>query len=217
MDRPMPSRKFLLSDAIVIVAATAVAMAMVRPFVGSQVDAAWKPFATFPSPSYTRWLNAGWAAILVASPFAMMWSLAVLGLTLRPPRARRGQLARRPGLVAGMSVAVVIAFRLVGWATMRLRLVGKSMISMHYPESMNGESIGSRMVWDPGFFPFGAIHALNSIAMIGVAVAASWMLLAMSGRWRADPSWSDRAGRALGVYWIATLPLTGWWDFHTWY
>jgi hypothetical protein len=36
----------------------------------------------------------------------------------------------------------------------------------------------------------------------GLAVAAAWMALLLTGRWRAEPSWIDRAGRILGVLWI---------------
>jgi hypothetical protein len=51
------------------------------------------------------------------------------------------------------------------------------------------------------------------MAMIGAAIASSWMLLLVSGRWCPERGWIDRAGRWLGWFWIATLPLTSWWDF----
>jgi hypothetical protein len=41
------------------------------------------------------------------------------------------------------------------------------------------------------------------------AVVASWVALALARRWRPEPSWVDRAGRALGAYWIA-LSLYRW-------
>jgi hypothetical protein len=37
---------------------------------------------------------------------------------------------------------------------------------------------------------------------IGLAVAASWLVLGVSGRWRAEPSWVDRLGLVLGACWI---------------
>jgi hypothetical protein len=40
-------------------------------------------------------------------------------------------------------------------------------------------------------------------------------LLLVSGQWRPERSWVDCAGRLLAGYWIAILPLTSWWDFHT--
>ena len=39
------------------------------------------------------------------------------------------------------------------------------------------------------------------------AVAAAWLTLALTGRWRPRPDWLDRAGRALGTFWIAIVPL----------
>ena len=39
------------------------------------------------------------------------------------------------------------------------------------------------------------------------AVAVAWLTLALSGRWRPRPDWLDRAGRALGIFWLAIVPL----------
>jgi len=66
----------------------------------------------------------------------------------------------------------------------------------------------------PGWLAFDMDHFVNTMAMIGVAVASSWVLLLVSRQWRPERSWIDRAGRALGWFWIAILPLTCWWDFH---
>ncbi|MEO6808264.1 MAG: hypothetical protein ABI353_04045 [Isosphaeraceae bacterium] len=41
---------------------------------------------------------------------------------------------------------------------------------------------------------------------VGYAVAASWLTLVLNRRWRPVPDLLDRAGRVLGVYWIATVP-----------
>ena len=39
-----------------------------------------------------------------------------------------------------------------------------------------------------------------------LSVAAAWVSLALSGRWRSEPSWIDRTGRVLGVYFLASIP-----------
>jgi hypothetical protein len=39
------------------------------------------------------------------------------------------------------------------------------------------------------------------------AVASSWVILFVGGRWRADSAWSDRLGRLLAVSWLMPLPL----------
>ena len=67
---------------------------------------------------------------------------------------------------------------------------------------------------NPGWLLFDTDHFLNTMGMIGTAIAASWILLLVSGQWRPERSWIDRAGRVLGWFWIAALPLTSWWDFH---
>jgi hypothetical protein len=39
---------------------------------------------------------------------------------------------------------------------------------------------------------------------VGLAVLASWMTLVLGRRWRPDPGWVDRLGRAVGVFWVVT-------------
>lgn len=38
--------------------------------------------------------------------------------------------------------------------------------------------------------------------LVGLSISASWMTLLLGRRWRAEASWIDRLGRALGVLWI---------------
>ncbi len=211
-------RRFLLSDAVVLVAATAAGLAAVRPYYAGLVDYAGPPYSIMPSTCLLEWCMTGWVCLLVAAPMAIFWTLAILGLRLRRPRERWRRLLRQPGLVACLAPLFVVLARLPGYATMRLRIVLlNTNINIRSPFFVIGERWSERVPWSTDPVVFGFDQALNTLAMIGVAVAASWLLLAASGRWRAEPSWIDRAGRALGVYWIATLPLTGWWDFHAWY
>ncbi len=44
-------------------------------------------------------------------------------------------------------------------------------------------------------------------AEVGFAVAASWLVLIVGRRWRPEPSWIDRCGRAVGAYWIMLVPI----------
>jgi hypothetical protein len=46
-----------------------------------------------------------------------------------------------------------------------------------------------------------------SILPVGVAVAAAWVNLAVSGLWRPENQWIDRLGRVAGVCWIAVTFL----------
>ncbi len=36
----------------------------------------------------------------------------------------------------------------------------------------------------------------------GLTILVSWLSLFASGKWRADRSWDDRLGRAMGICWI---------------
>ena len=42
-------------------------------------------------------------------------------------------------------------------------------------------------------------------AVVGASVVVAWLALAISRRWRAEASWIDRAGRVVGVLWLATV------------
>jgi hypothetical protein len=53
-----------------------------------------------------------------------------------------------------------------------------------------------------------AIHWLDLQIMagsqrIGAAVFWCWMTMALSGRWRLEPTWLDRLCRVLGFAWLA--------------
>ena len=41
------------------------------------------------------------------------------------------------------------------------------------------------------------------LSFAGFAVACVWIVLWLSGVWRAEPSWIDRTGRVLGIYWVS--------------
>jgi hypothetical protein len=212
---PTP-RKFLLSDAIVLVAATAVGLDLVKPFSAAMTPVRWTPPFPFGS-RFLGWIEGVWVGLVLASHFAVAWTLAILGLRLRRPRAPWRRLVRQPGLVAGLMVASVLVLRLLGFATMCVRVLGQS--NLRNVTSLGGGGIGRAgggafMGLPEGYLWFDFDHFLNTMAMIGVAVGSGWVLLLVSGRWRAEPSWIDRAGRVLGWFWIAIFPLTGWWDFH---
>jgi hypothetical protein len=42
-------------------------------------------------------------------------------------------------------------------------------------------------------------------------VMFAWLALALSRKWNSEPSWIDRAGRLMGIFWLMTIPvyLTG--------
>ena len=205
-------RRFLLSDAIVLVLATAVGLAVVRPYYATMTLLDWAPPIPQAAP-FNGWIKGLWGCLVLAAPLVMAWTLAILALRLRRPRDRWIRLVRQPGLVAGLMAASVLAWRLLGFATMYPRVIGRPRLNILTVRSgaLSGIWGGG---WPPDHLLFETDHFLDTMAIIGVAVASSWILLLASGRWRPERSWIDRAGRVLGWFWIAALPLTSWWDFH---
>ena len=204
-------RTFHVSDAIVLVAATAIGLAVFKPYFATMTPLSWTPPVTF-APRFTGWISGLWVCLVLASPFTTVWTLAILGLRLRQPRPRWNRLVRQPGLVAGLMAAFVLTARLAGFATMCVRVIGEPNLAVWNVQNTGGG--GCRMGWPRGYLLFDTDHFLNTLAMIGLSVASSWVVLLVSGRWRSERSWIDRSGRALGWFWIAILPLTCWWDFH---
>jgi hypothetical protein len=37
---------------------------------------------------------------------------------------------------------------------------------------------------------------------VGLSVVVSWMTLLVGRQWRAERSWIDRLGRAIGIWWV---------------
>jgi hypothetical protein len=104
-----------------------------------------------------------------------MLGLLIVRLLPRRPPLRR--LSRQPGTVACAAAALAMVAG------------GGIVLSMVY---FRGVRISSA---DAYSWPFVE-------ARIMPAVAAAWVALAWGGRWRPEPSWIDRAGRAFGSYWI---------------
>ena len=46
------------------------------------------------------------------------------------------------------------------------------------------------------------MSAIWLATIVGVAVSVAWFTLLAWGRWCAEPTWTDRVGRAFGFYWI---------------
>jgi hypothetical protein len=63
---------------------------------------------------------------------------------------------------------------------------------------------------DVTFLQLFSIPPLLQAVLPGGTVLASWAVLLVSGRWQPEASWVDRAGRAVGGFWIATIPLVSW-------
>jgi hypothetical protein len=182
-----PRRRFTILDALALVAATAVGLAWAR---AKWVELNRLPIAWSPPEAY------GWLLVRViwVEPIALTVSLALLGLRLRRPRPDRRRLLRQPGFNA-----------MLGLAAGTLVVAAGAGISIPLRVWLDRAGDGWSQLWDETSFEFLALVS----ASLAVGVAAAWASLALSGRWRAEPSWIDRAGRALGLYWLLAGTIAG--------
>lgn len=119
-------------------------------------------------------------ALLAAVPHLVAWTFALLLIRLRAPRPGFRRLVRQPGFVACGAAAFV---SLLCGGSGLLFLVGGSRVSM--------------TLWS----------FIDYTPELCFVVVGAWLALAANGRWRAEPGWIDRMGRAIGVLWIASNVL----------
>jgi hypothetical protein len=119
--------------------------------------------------------GARWGvALILPVPCVFLWTLGLIVLRMRLPRPSRRRVLRQPGFVANLGVLI-------------------------------GSVVGALPFAVPSWswHRFSAIGlATMSAEVIGASVASALAILALSGRWKSERSWLDRAGRALAIYWI---------------
>jgi len=125
----------------------------------------------------------------------MAWSLALaeVSLVLLIPsllrRADRGRLRRGvPGLLVHAAVATVMAVRLAGWAA-------QAAIEALF----RGRPSFYQTRWTVEVLDYLRDDLRRDVV---VAVLATWLTLAVVGRWNPERAWDDRLGRLLAVVWV---------------
>jgi hypothetical protein len=131
-----------------------------------------------PERGLRRWLNA-------TVPLFVWWSLAILAVGLFERKGRR--IWRRPGIVPGVAVLLFTARNVVESAVLNLRWRGTTPLQFWW-------LLGLAMPR-----PTSLVSISHSA---GMAVASTWLALWVGGWWHPAPTWTDRAGFALGWYWI---------------
>jgi hypothetical protein len=129
--------------------------------------------------SLSRFRRWSWAT----PPLFVSWNLALLALHVRTGSRRRSM--HNPGLATGLVVALFSVRDLIEPVVYQVRTNG-------------------RVVW------FSALPTwLAGVAdTAGLAIVATWLTLWLGCWWRPEPNWLDRAGRALGWYWIAMSAIS---------
>jgi hypothetical protein len=192
--RENPPRRFKLGDAMVMVAAVTPGLVLIR--IGARLGL----FEVEKGPPLARqlveFLNVGGGCLLAG----LVPAVLVLGLYWAHPPWR--EAAQGLGLVACF-VAVAAAILPLIW------FAGRVLTE-------------SRLPYPSYSVPFGnAFERWMSTA--GQMVLGVWIALALQGRWRPKPTWTDRAGCVLGacfvliylygeIYFAVIMPISQWWS-----
>jgi hypothetical protein len=197
--RTEPSRKFTLFDGMVFVAATAVAFASYPrspleyfPAFLEQIREAWSRNPSLHGSLFSFLVTLEYIFWLPQMVLAF-WTLALVGLRLLPPRPRLRRLARQPGTIASCVASSVLLIVEISLALILLATLRTNSPQQH--------------IW---FYVMSGDGFRVMTAKVGFAVAAAWLTLALSGRWRAEPDWVDRMGRFMGAFWIGLIPFYNW-------
>ena len=171
MTRRRRCRRISILDVMILVAGSAVGLALARTLGGDPAT----------------------ITILLSRPgsfFLLAQTFAYLPIRLRRPRPTLRRLIGQPGLAACLAVAIVAAIDAASWGIFWSKLNpedARAMVARYWRLSHE--------------------HP-------GPAVAATWLGLVLSRRWRPEPGWIDRVGRLIGALWLLTLLLD--WDYARW-
>jgi hypothetical protein len=201
-------RRITLFDLLVLTAATAVGLSSLQLGWPRKPVGAWiftwpvlrRSVSGYPSKT---WLIPIAERVAPFLPCLAAWTAAFLVVRLLGCRPRWRRLVLQPGFVAGVAALAVLAIE-------SLLLIGSAKLD-------------GRFGWSSpaGVSQFVANGIILLAHHAGWAVAVSWFTLVLIGRWRPEPSWVDRCGRALGCVWVVIGPMasllidhTTWWgDF----
>ena len=206
------SRPFGLSDALLLIAATALGLAVTRSLSGflaidrsesinyrrngptpighrTTLSRAYVEIGP-PPTSYVAhvrfWIER---AVFWTCPCLLAWTLAVLARAVLSPRRPRFKLLRQPGIMAG--VACLTAFCVAA-------LESPAMLVTWWPRTAP-----PTFHWEDWWL----FTWFNLPRTAGYSVALTWLVLILSGCWAANREWLDRLGRFLGLCWIGLALL----------
>jgi hypothetical protein len=180
--RPGTTRRFQISDALILIASTGLGLGGCRLWL-----------------SLVRGISFARGTVSVCSILLFGWTTALLLLRVASNRPRRRRLWCEPGFLA--CITVVFAY---GWNTARF---GRRWVAaiMTLSPAQDYWVIFSQAAMNSTvniLSPYNA-HRVD----VGGAVLLIWLVTWASGRCRPVPNWIDRAGRALGGAWVALTLL----------
>jgi hypothetical protein len=176
-----PQRKFRPYDALILIATLAIGMGLTGFYLPEMFD---NSKADLGGP--TQWLLASFALVLACLPIPAALGVGIGVSRLLTPHPSRRRLACQPGFVACLANSfgvVVIAASLLVISVYKV----DEVLRFQLPRAM--------------------LAKIHLPMIIGPGVICGWALLVIGKRWCPEPSWVDRAGRALGVFWISWFVL----------
>jgi hypothetical protein len=165
-----PLRRLTLADLAIVIAGTAGALLLLRMAQQAQVSS---PVLFATTPIHRAYYST--------APFLLCGAVSLIIARLLRPRPSLRRVFWQPGTIA---CTVFLFWYAVYWAIL---VVTKWRLLKLGPQTTLN------------FTPFDIRLTLSMSLLGGFLLATSWATLAVSGRWRPEPSWIDRSGRVLGV------------------
>jgi hypothetical protein len=195
------NRRFQMTDAIFLVAATACGLAGCR-FVMWSTRSGWDDILL--AAKGERLLEASrimaLALIPIESIMLLSWTMAILLLRLRTARPRRQALFCQPGFLACVAAVFVFACKGAEAVLDHAADIWKAGPDMFH-QSRNVPSFDYILSYILlCLFNFSSRLQVD----ISEAIVLIWLVVWAGGRCRPEPSWIDRSGRALGAIWVCT-------------
>jgi hypothetical protein len=184
-----PLRRLTLLDVMILIAATAIGARSLHVIWNLlNVSHLASPLDTWPILGV---LVRAPHAIGAAVPLVAAWTVALPVLWIRHPRPPFHRLVLQPGMAACTAATLALGIS----ALYRMAEVAAHAVSLGQPVSFGDQGIWALICMDLIQRPSG----------VGIAVAAVWSWLILGRRWRPQPTWIDRLGRGLGVYWLMMI------------
>jgi hypothetical protein len=195
------NRRFQMTDAIVLVAATACGLAGCRFVMWSTKSGLDDIFSALPDETLLQTSRiVALGLIPIESIMLLSWTTAILLLRLGPVRPRQRALWCQPGFLACVATVFVFACK------------GAEAVLNHTGDILKA---GPDMFFQTKNVPSFTfiindvlVSLFNFASRIQVDVSEAillvWLVVCAGGRCRPEPSWIDRSGRVLGALWVCT-------------
>jgi hypothetical protein len=181
------SRNMRVADIMTMVSAVALGLAWSRLNVALKSHFETNPRALFAALSPGK---SWWEYLSCFLPLFTLCPLSILTSWLVSRRSSLTREIRHPGLIACFGAALVFVLE----CARALIVTGRQIV-------MNGFSLEAHdhyynFVWWQSVLP---VIVPSEFAL---AILCGWLLQGLYRKCRPEPSWLDRAGRAVGVFWL---------------